>query len=589
VGASGRSASPAPQEKKSQAPRLLLAVVGAAGLWIALWRAIGRSGSEPTREPDRAAPPASADAPKPPVSADVDRKSAGAEVVPTTDAPLGPQPVPGIRLYGSVMRALEREPTGVPTKLKIADEEWEERETETGGLAKYEFKDLHPGHWDLDAAASGLRTLHASVDLDGKETDVRLDLFLEPTYVIRVRLDASLGEGISMMGLGREISITGLKEVFVARAADPHERFFARAFSRTIPMEVLATAEEPGRFLEMDDRSNYELGTFRAAGTRILTRPGSPVQADPPALRDLPEEYCGVLETTEPPPLFVSLVVHGFVIRSAAVPPGADEVTLPLTRADLDQLPATVHLKVVDAETGDRPADLHVQLGSAPAEPQMTRNEPDGSVTIGPTLPGPATLTLTASDRERIEESITVLPGKTDLGTFRMQPVAYLRADVADGDGKPAVVSFDILPMDRYEQARKPLGLRSFSSNTSGVLEVASVGRGHYLLAVRDPNWAAMPAVADTSIGRKGHVDIRVTKGVDVALKLRAEPPPNARLSIRTTSGLPVDDRKCHGRETMRFRLTPGLYSVELFDGETWLATERLDVGSEPIRRYFPR
>jgi len=39
----------------------------------------------------------------------------------------------------------------------------------------------------------------------------------------------------------------------------------------------------------------------------------------------------------------------------------------------------------------------------------------------------------------------------------------------------------------------------------------------------------------------------------------------------------------------MHFRLAPGNYSVELSDGETWLWSERVAVGAEPIRSYLPR
>src|SRR5689334_18080457 len=177
----------------------MLAVGAAAVLLLGLWKVIGTSAAPPAREPEREAPPAVADAPRPPIPMDAEEKGVAVPILPSYDSPIGPPPLPKIRLHGALLRARDREQLGVPAKLKIADEEWEEKETETGGLTEYEFKDLHPGYWELTAVASGLLTRRASVDLDGKETDVRLDLFLEPACAIRVRLDASLGEWMTLV------------------------------------------------------------------------------------------------------------------------------------------------------------------------------------------------------------------------------------------------------------------------------------------------------------------------------------------------------------------------------------------------------
>jgi hypothetical protein len=35
--------------------------------------------------------------------------------------------------------------------------------------------------------------------------------------------------------------------------------------------------------------------------------------------------------------------------------------------------------------------------------------------------------------------------------------------------------------------------------------------------------------------------------------------------------------------------LAPGGYSAELYDGETWLWSEGLAVGTEPVRQFLPR
>jgi hypothetical protein len=60
-------------------------------------------------------------------------------------------------------------------------------------------------------------------------------------------------------------------------------------------------------------------------------------------------------------------------------------------------------------------------------------------------------------------------------------------------------------------------------------------------------------------------------------------------LSLRTRSGLPAADRRCHTRDPLRFKLAPGDYTVELYDGDTWLWSEGLAVGADPVQRWLPR
>jgi hypothetical protein len=155
--------------------------------------------------------------------------------------------------------------------------------------------------------------------------------------------------------------------------------------------------------------------------------------------------------------------------------------------------------------------------------------------------------------------------------------------------GEPAQVSFNVFPADRYELTREPLGKRFFRSNVEGALKIDSVGRCRYLILANDEGWVSVPALADTTLGDQEDLEIRVSKGTPVAVRLRADPLPDARLEIRTRTGLPVSERRCRNRDPMKFVLVPGTYSIELWDGETWLASETLAVGTEPMRLYFPR
>ena len=126
-------------------------------------------------------------------------------------------------------------------------------------------------------------------------------------------------------------------------------------------------------------------------------------------------------------------------------------------------------------------------------------------------------------------------------------------------------MQFNVFPLDRYAATRETLGKRFFRSTTDGELKIASIGRGRYLIVANDPAWMSMPVLVDTTIGDKKDVEIRVSKGTPVAVRLRADPLPAARLEVRTRSGLPVAERRCRDRDPVKFMLVPGSYSIELW------------------------
>jgi hypothetical protein len=459
------------------------------------------------------------------------------------------------------------------------------------------------------------------VNLQRDEREKRVDLLLAPAFVVKVRVIGAGGEDLQMSAVSGRLRIGGLRQEMVQAASSFAERLSARGFPESMELSVLVTSVEPGSWLLEDSKAHRFLGRFitRKGGysygvgnspgdkaTQELREIGYAEGADAGSARveyrsilrlpdgsslgELPQECCGVLALPEPPPAFASLVLHDSVVRSVPIALGADEVTLPLTRGELKKLPGKVRLKVVDADADASPEGTRIQIdGHSPGE-LGTREEKDGSVMLGNLLPGPATLRITAPDREIVVERIRVQPGTTtDLGTYRMQRFSLIQARVLDDEEKPARITFNVFPLDRYEAAREPLASRCFRSNSEGELKIDSVGHGRYLIVANEKDWISSPALADTTFRQRDRLEIRVSKGTSVALRLRADPPPAAHLAIRTRAGLPVADGQCHGRDPMRYLLAPGGYSAELYDGETWLWSEGLAVGTEPVRQFLPR
>lgn len=502
---------------------------------------------------------------------------------------------PGIRLLGAL--TVEREQTAIGgASLQLLDGSWEEKTARSDSQGEYGFEGLHPGTWELTVEAPGCRTLRRSVELVSEEPDCRLDLALARGDVLKVRIVGGATLDSPMLQTwSRSQEVEGMHEI--------------------VP---LATREEPGKWVQTEaDGGPSTVGVFlkrtgrhagRSAGTvgekglewhqgRWHPRVEIPARGDAvprfpdgKTVDELSPEFCGAFVLSEPLPAFASLVFRDIVLKSQIVPEGADEVAFELSREELKALSGVVRLRVVDGDTELPPAGLQVRLDQRLAGRRRTLRTADGSITYEDVLPGSALLTITADDREPVIECVLIEPGKaTDLGLFRLRPLAEIRAKVVDDEGKPARVMFNVFPLDRYEVTRMTLDRRFFRSEADGKLEIDSVGQGHYLILAKDEGWVSLPTVADTTLGVADGIEIRVSKGTEVTVRLRAQPLPAARLEIRTRSGVPVVERKCRDLDPMRFVLVPGNYSIELWDGENWIASESLTVATEPLRLYFPK
>jgi len=495
------------------------------------------------------------------------------------------------------------------------------------------FEDLAPGKWNLTASCPGYLTRSVGVVLEAGEADHEQDVFLDPSFVVQVRIETSLPKGVTFAEMKDRLGLQGLGPV-IASALESRDDSVSRELATRIryfypsplDLHVIPTREEPGSNLEVDLKKSAEVGRFRTRGDlpeftssqrstrgrsrqrpvgesgRILpamdrSQPPTPLDllATPPDLladgrriEDLLPEFCGVLELAELPPVCASLVARGCVLGTAVVPAGALEVTIPLDPQRLKTLIGGVRLIVLD-EQGTILRGVAVDIDSSIDSP-ITEFGGDGSITIVGLLPGPARLSLSRGGCEPVEDRIFVLPGqRTELGSYRLTEFSRSEIRVRNADGGPESVSFNIFPEDRFSSTREILKSRYFRSSPDGILKVDSVGRGRYLVVANDEDWTAIPTLLDTATHDARGLEIRVAKPTSVAFRLRADPPVNGRLSLRTASGVPVAERPCRTRDPIRFTVAPGAYTVELFDGETWLWSEGIAVGAEPVRRWLPR
>ena len=511
--------------------------------------------------------------------------------------------------------------------MKASDENWEEFSARIFGGGNYEFEDLHPGAWDVSVSCPGFLSRQVRWNLEADQQEHEEDIVLDPAIVVAVRIHADLPKELAWFESLDRLGVSGLGEHIAGTVesqgtrVDPNLLYALRyRYPRLLDLLVIPTSEEPGPFLESDLAASSPIGRFRTRGSgpapfgarklrggrmRELTLSdtgvvaaiearagnlaGPRILADGRRLDDLSPESCGVLELSESPPLFANLVAHGCVLASVPIPPGATEVAIPLRQVDLEQLVASAHLTVVDAESGAgiQGAKVEIDFGLEVMPKQASR---DGSLTIPGLMPGPATLRIQSTDRETVEDEILLRPGSTtELGIYRLSRFSRSEVVVRDADGNPQPVSFDIFSEEGDLGTRGLPRSRRFRSNSEGILKINRIGCGRYVIVARDENWASLPVVLDTTLRDTSGYGVRVEKPTKVALRLRGEPPPNGRLVVRTQSGVHVEARRCRSSDPIRFALAPGSYTAELFDGDMWLWSEGIAVGADPVRRWLPR
>jgi hypothetical protein len=548
--------------------RIAAAALGVLSIWWVLWRTIE---AEPPRDPrageEELAPGVEKDGepPNPALGADA-RESLGHPEIAPVPPPPPPEPEVLVQIAGIVTDAVSHAPVK-GAKLRFVDAGWEDRGGMTDVAGAYAVEHLAPGRWEVVVQDPAHRTLRATVEIAAEPSEQTFDLVLVPGDVIGVKVEGG-------------VDLERVRFPLRSRSGPRDEGVW---------LDPCVMREEPGRWLAGEAESAAaRAGRFHRRPSRepvLLAR----VELDDSAHPAIPDGCFGVFVLTEPAPVFACLVFRDLVLQTRAVPPGASEVVFALSPEDLKGLVGAARLRVVDGDSELPPRGLQVKLDTGEHDWRQRQTE-DGTVTIEKVLPGRTLLTITADDREPVVEGVLVEPGQvTDLGLYRLERLSSIRGRVVDDEGRPAQVSFNVFPLDRYAETRSTLELRYFRSNAEGELKIDSVGRHRHLILANEKGWVSMPALADTTLGDVKDLTIRASPGVPVAVRLRAEPLPGTRLEIRTRSGLPVVERKCRDRDPMQFLLVPGNYSVELWDGETWLASESLTVGAEPVRMYFPR
>ncbi|MBM4061615.1 MAG: carboxypeptidase regulatory-like domain-containing protein [Planctomycetes bacterium] len=393
----------------------------------------------------------------------------------------------------------------------------------------FAFPALAPGSYRLTARSGGYRNSEQRFLVTHGLADLRLDVALEPSWLLKVQLLAP--DGRPLAGVLSEIekerpALAGFRDpVAVVAAWNPLPARFPPSDLRETPFSV-------GRW---DGRS---MPTGRGSST-------------------LPARYAGVLDLPETRPAHVGAVVGSAVLASAAVEPGQPELVLTIDPHRLLAQFGTVRLQVVDAATQQPVPTAKVGLNDSQSWRQPSPVDAEGRIEIRDLRPGLLRLSVGAEGRSGPSLLVEVTPGATvDLGPIAIVEPFLLRVRVTGRTGDKELRStLTPLAIPRHAALRPA----SLSLHGKGDDLQATVPPGRYQLRIGGGGGAWV----DVDTARLGSEPLVVALQPEAVLRLDSrelrEP---VRVVLRTATGAVELDRWITWKSAWEQPLLPGTYTV---------------------------
>jgi hypothetical protein len=501
---------------------LLLALELAAGPSTPANAAPAPAKTTPTTVPDEAptAPPA-ADEPR---------------TAPATELPGGTtEPLRGAMVFGKIRMA---EGGALPPSVFVS------LLPSGGGNALYDstlqrprssfaWPLVPPGDYELRTRAEGAQPKTVPVLVPAGAPELRIDVELESSWLVRVLLLAPDGRPYHEV---RKELIEQRPELRPQASGDG-------------PQVVALWHEIPANLPTSELRSTpLTIATWRSS--QGFESPRGRVGGD------LPARYAGVLEMPERRPAHVAVVQKDFVLARGTLTAGQEELQLTVDpKVWIDSL-ATLRLQVVD-EAGQPLAGAKVGLNDAQSWRQPSAAGDDGRFEQTNLAPGRLQLSVSAGDRALPPFVVLLQPGTvTDLGQLVLRPqrtVTIVVRDPPDGDG----LSMSFVPLDPSPHAR--LEARTERLHVHKGKATANLVEGRYRLLVAGRGGARV----EFDTRALGDAPLEVSLEPEATLEIDptgADGP--RRLVVRTQNGIVVLDRWITWRTRWRQQILPGTYQV---------------------------
>lgn len=420
-------------------------------------------------------------------------------------------------------------------------------------VSTFAWPDLDAGDYELRVRAQSMRDHAQTFTIPEGAPELRLDVVLEPSWLVKVLLLAPDGtpwhESLAAMRNDKSsLARMGLDEA----------------------VQVIALWHEFPRELPTSDLRSTPL-------TVAMWRSSRGFEARSGRGRELPARYAGQLEMPERRAAHVAAVFKEVVLATAPLPVGQEELTLTIDPAIVLGRMATLRVQIVDRD-GKPLAAAKVGVNDAQSWRQPTAVDADGRLEQTELLPGEFRLSVSCEGYAAPSCSIVLAPGAvTDLGALVLLPQRSLRIEVQDapeGDAlRGSLLPLGAMPHASLQPDAMSLGVRA------GVATV-SVADGRYRLVLSGAGGARVEFDTRTLGDQPLVVKLQPEGAIDFDPSGLDGP---TRVVLRAADGVAVLDRWVTWRTRWQQPVLPGAYTLSVQPLVGAAREQQLVVGSDAV------
>jgi hypothetical protein len=262
----------------------------------------------------------------------------------------------------------------------------------------------------------------------------------------------------------------------------------------------------------------------------------------------------------------------------------------------------SVLLRPVDPKSGAPLPDASATYGTMQFGSQMIRE--GERLVLRDIAPGAYYLRLVAKTGCMVTRELVLNAGQTlDLGDVPLPSTRPLKLHIADADGKPLEVYFNLyalVPGDPRATQGRFQDSMSFKSDADGIADLSYLAPGKWVVHIDrgpggkpDPHKAvlgARPWILDATCTECPESTLVLEPTSELVLVPASAAGIGLRFWIDTPDALPVVASSIWGAEPQRLRLAPGQYTLTVEDQDgIELLRKSIELGAKPVEIQMPR
>lgn len=415
------------------------------------------------------------------------------------------------------------------------------------GTDAFAWAEVPEGSYELKIGGSGVRAATLAVLVPAATAELRVDVVLDVSWLVRVVLKTSDGR------LLHEVLTPELRQKLgLSFGSDLQVIALWQAIPDDLPTSGLR-------------ESPFTVARWQSA--RGIGRGG--------AKNDLPARYAGVLEMPESRDAHTAVVFKEVVLARAALAKDQQELEFVVDLARLQTAMATLRLVVLDRDGKPLPG-AKVGVNDRQSWSQPTEVDGAGRYEKTDLQPGQYSLTIACEGQHFTASDVTLRPGVvTDLGQIRAQPGRAITIQlIGVVDGKEPRGTMRLLDAPAHAALQQSAVELSFPKGEAK----ASLVDGRYLLQVRGAG--GVRRIVDTRSLGDGPLVVDLQPEATLQVDSSATPTPT-KLVLTAEDGAVVHDRWVTWRSRWDLPLLPGRYQVAITPLGGAASTRSLDVPSE--------